>query len=138
VIARDLTLSSLYAARDKLGELIVRWAPEPPVGGGVPPPTGRGQAHEQSEPDEATRLTQAATLRQLLLARDQVSAAVNAVIGIAFRDVPAPELLAAARALAATTAQLESFGKSVAEVNEVLKRVDQALELTAKVLALAV
>lgn len=111
MIARDLTLSSLYAARDQLGALIVRWGPS-----------------SGSQPE---------TLHQLLLARDQVSAAINAVIAVAFRDLPSPELLAAAKELSATTARLQSFGQSIAQVNEVLNAVEQAVSLAAKVIALA-
>jgi hypothetical protein len=118
VTARELTLSSLYAARDKLGDLIVRWTPE--------------------AGDDAARRSQAEALQGLLRARDEVSGAINGVIGIAFREVSTPELLGAARELAATAAALQAFGQSIAQVGEVLKAVDRAVELTTKVMLLAV
>jgi hypothetical protein len=117
VSARDLTLQSLCATRDALGALIVRRAP----------------AGEPAAPPG-----QAASLEQLLAARDQVSAAINTVIGAAFRELPGPALSAAAKDLQASAGRLEAFSRSAAQVNDVLREVGQALVLVSRIAGLVV
>jgi hypothetical protein len=118
MVPRDLTLSSLYDARRKLGELIVRWSPDPAA-------------------DAATREAQIARLEQLILERDRVNGAISGIIGAEFEAIASPELMQAAQALPAIAEKLEAFGKSIAEVNEVLKVADEIVQGAAKVLKLA-
>jgi hypothetical protein len=118
MVARDVALDSLYDARSALTALIVGWSPDPAA-------------------DPAARAEQASGLEQLILERDRVNGAINAVIAAEFQDIATAELMAAARALGAATAQLKRFGKAIAEVNEVIKVADAIVQAAASVAGLA-
>ena len=114
MVARDITLGSLYDARAKLTDLIMDWTPDPKVGS-----TARD------------------SLNQLILERDRVNGAINAIIATAFANIATPELMSAAQDLGRLTGQLRTFGKAVAEVNEVIKIADAVVQGAARVIALA-
>ncbi len=115
---RDEVLENLYAARDRLSDLIVAWSPDPAA-------------------DVSTRKKQAEDLRALLDQRDQVSGKINEIVAAAFKDVASPELVAAAKELESRTATLQTFGKTVADVKGVIKIADQVLAAAAKVIKIA-
>ena len=118
MVARDVALSALFDARAKLAELIVGWSPEPAR-------------------SEAERRAQADKLNQLILERDKVNGAINAVIAAAFQAIPTPELEKATRELAQSARDLEAFGDSIAQLNEVLRVADLVVQGAAKVVSLA-
>lgn len=115
---RDEVLDNLYAARDRLSDLIVAWSPDPAA-------------------DASTRKKQAEDLRALLDQREQVSGKINEIVAAAFKDVASPELVAAAKELESLTATLQTFGKTVADVKGVIKIADQVLAAGAKVIKIA-
>lgn len=118
MVPRDITLSSLYEARRKLGDLIVAWAPDPKA-------------------DLATREMQADQIGRLILERDRVNGAINGLIAAEFASIASQDLMEAAQALPAMTEKLSAFGKSIAEVNEVLKLADEIVQGAAKVIHIA-
>jgi len=118
MVARDVTLSSLFEARTKLADLIVGWAPD-------------------AAGSEAERQAQADLLNQLILQRDKVNGAINAVIAASFQAIPTLELEQAAGELARTAGELEAFGKSITQLNEVLRVADLVVQAAAKVVSLA-
>jgi len=118
MVARDMTLGSLYDARSRLGDLIVSWTPDPNA-------------------DAVTRDAQADQLKQLILERDLVNGAINAVIATEFASIPTPELMAAAKELEQATGRLDAFGRSVAEANDVIKVADTIVRGAAVVVSLA-
>src|SRR5919109_75334 len=118
MIARDTTLSSLYDARDKLADLIVQWAPDPCA-------------------DPQARAAQADQLKGLILQRDQVNGAINAVIATAFQSVASPELVAASQELRGATDRLEQFGQTMDQLQGALKLADDIVQVASKVMKLA-
>ncbi|OFX25073.1 MAG: hypothetical protein A2V77_05695 [Anaeromyxobacter sp. RBG_16_69_14] len=114
MVVRDITLGSLYDARAKLTDLIIAWTPDPSA--------------ESAARD---------SLDQLILERDRVNGAINAIIATAFAGIATPELVSAAQDLARLTGQLKNFGKAVAGLNAVIKLADAVVQGAARVIALA-
>lgn len=117
MIARDETLSSLFDARRRLTEFIVAFAPDPIA-------------------DPQVRASQAAALEELIMRRDQVSGAINAVIAAAFKEVATPELLAAAREVRALADRMQELGKSIENLKDAIGFADEIVKATTKVVAL--
>jgi hypothetical protein len=117
--ARDDLLENLYAARERLSDLIVGWTPDPAA-------------------DPETRKKQAEGLKDLLAQRGQVNRKINEAIAAAFKDVASPELVAASEQLGSLTRELKRFGKTVADVNRVIGLADQVLAAASKVIKIAV
>ncbi|SRR5260370_42837 len=118
MVQRDVTLSSLFDVRRKLGELIVSWSPDP-------------------EADPATQNTQREQLNALILERDQINGAINAVIATEFAGIPSPALTQATQDLQVSAEKLDALGKTIAEINDVLKIADAVLQGAAMVIKLA-
>ena len=116
--AKDDVLQTLYAARDRLADLIVLWSPDPAA-------------------NVETRKQQAADLHALVAQRDEVNARINGIIAAAFRNVASSERRWASAELGSLTEKLQNFGKTVADVNEVLKIADQVVAAASKVIKVA-
>src|SRR5260370_37300745 len=105
MVQRDVILSGLFDVRRRLGELIVSWSPDPRA-------------------DPATQTTQREQLNALILERDQVNGAINAVIATEFAGIPSPALSQATQDLQASAEKLDAFGRTIAEINDVVKIAD--------------
>ena len=116
--ASEPPLTSLFAARRKLSDLIVSWSPDPKAPAKV-------------------RAAQARQLNRLLEQRDQVVGVINALALTQFQGVVTTDLLAAQKVLQQTTARLDAFGESLAQLESAVKVADQLVAAAGKLLALA-
>ena len=110
-MVQDEVLDHMYAARRDLTRLIVDLAPE---------------GDEQREQLEA-----------LVARRDQLSAAIRAVIDAEFRAAQRPEMLDAVNLLKAETKSLNGLAKTLENVTKAVDITGKVIDLAVKVIAFA-